>query len=376
MRDRAARRRGARHGTGRATTLSPKTVTLAPSSPTGEPSEAQALVVTHYFDADDLEGSATVRLTGKRVGSHGRQNLTDVFTQDDRIDDIEPGCGPTSVTSWVYGLAPGEWAVTAEVVSTGDRRRPVFIARAGWSFRRWALSADAPTTVRTRLALLAPLARVPGVIPGIWPALGAAAVMIALVMQRIMQPHENVSVDVPIVVPLAALAAGLLGAKVWYAVLHPGPLRRALLGGWAVDGFLVVAPIVAVLSLLALGLPVAAFLDAVTPGLFLAVAIGRIGCFFAGCCAGRYTKSRWGIWSSDRKVGARRIPAQILESAAGLAIAAISTFVILVHAPRIDGTIFVGALVAYLVVRQALLRLRAERREFLWRRSGTARLSS
>ena len=89
----------------------------------------------------------------------------------------------------------------------------------------------------------------------------------------------------------------------------------------------------------------------------------------AGCCAGRVTDSRWGIWSSDRKVGARRIPAQILESAAGLAIAAVTTGLILGHVPRIDGTIFIGAFAVYLVVRQALLRVRAERREFLWRRT-------
>jgi phosphatidylglycerol:prolipoprotein diacylglycerol transferase len=213
------------------------------------------------------------------------------------------------------------------------------------------------------------LAGIPAVIPGIWPVLGAVAVLLAIVIQRVLLPHENVAVEVPLIVPLAALAAGLLGAKVWYAVLHPGPWRKAILGGWAVDGFLVVAPIVAIAILLALGLPVAKFLDAVTPGLFVAVAIGRIGCFFAGCCAGRITDSRWGIWSSDRKIGARRIPAQILESLAGLAIAAITTLLILGHAPRIDGTIFIGALAVYLVVRQALLRVRAERREFLWRRT-------
>lgn len=108
----------------------------------------------------------------------------------------------------------------------------------------------------------------------------------------------------------------------------------------------------------------AAFLDAVTPGLFLAVAIGRVGCFLAGCCAGRVTRSRWGIWTSDRKVGARRIPAQILESAAGLMIGLASTILILGHVPRVDGSIFIGAFAVYFVVRQSLLRVRAERREF------------
>lgn len=78
----------------------------------------------------------------------------------------------------------------------------------------------------------------------------------------------------------------------WYAVLYPGPWQRALLGGWAVDGFLVVALIVAIVALVVFGLPVARFLDASIPGIFLAVAIGRVGCFFAGCCAGRCTRAR------------------------------------------------------------------------------------
>ena len=145
-----------------------------------------------------------------------------------------------------------------------------------------------------------------------------------------------------------------------------GPHRR--LGGRRV---LVGSPLVAVAALVIQGLPVAAFLDAVTPGVFLAVAIGRVGCFFAGCCAGRVTGSRLGLWSSDRKVLARRIPTQIIEGAAGRAIAGIATVVILGHVPRVDGAIFLASPAAYFLVRQSLMRLRAERRDFLSRRSPT-----
>jgi len=334
---------------------------------------AEALIVTHSFDPGDLDGASIVRLAGRRIGARGHANLIDTFTQEDPVQGIVPGSGPASVTSWVFGLAPGEWEVTAEVQGIADRRsRPRPILPARWSWRRWALSADASTRVRTHVAPLAQLAGSPAVIPGIWPVLGAVAVLLAIVIQRMMLPHENAAVDVPLAVPLAALAAGMLGSKIWYAVLHPGPWRQAILGGWAVDGFLVVAPVVAIAILLVFGLPVAKFLDAVTPGLFVAVAIGRIGCFFAGCCAGGVTDSRWAIWSSDRRIGARRIPAQILESLAGLAIATVTTVLILAHASRMDGTIFVGALAVYLSVRQALLRVRAERREFLWRRTAAA----
>ena len=376
MSNRAARRREGKHHAGRKPTAVVATVApVAVADPSAEGVEPEALVVTHYFDADDLQGSTTVRLTGRRIGAQGNENLRDAFTQNDRVDGIVAGSGPASVTSWVYGLTPGEWEVTAEVIKpvTGRRRASsASVPPARWSWRRWALSTDAPSRVKTRFAPLAPLAGSPAVVPGIWPVLGVLAVLLAIVLQRVMLPHENVAAEVPLIVPLAALGAGLLGAKIWYAVLHPGPWRKAILGGWAVDGFLVVAPVIAIAILLASSLPVGKFLDAVTPGLFVGVAVGRIGCFFAGCCAGRATNSRWGIWSSDRKVGARRIPAQILESAVGLAIAGITALLILGHAPRIDGTIFLGAFVVYLIIRQALLRVRAERREYLWRRSSPA----
>lgn len=370
MSNRAARRREPKHSTKR-----PPAVVATPA-PVASSVEPEALVLTHSFNAEDLHGSATVRLTGRRVGAQGNKNLMDRFTQEDGFDGMVAGSGPASVTSWVYGLAPGAWEVAAEIVRPTDRRagtRPILPAH--WSWRRWALSADSPIPVKTRFAPLAPLAGSPAVIPGIWPVLGVLAVLLAIVIQRVMLPHENVAVEVPLVVPLVALAAGLLGAKLWYAVLHPGPWRQAILGGWAVDGFLVVATVAAIAILLTFNLPVATFLDAVTPGLFVAVAIGRIGCFFAGCCAGRVTDSRWGIWSSDRKVGARRIPAQILESATGLTIAAVTALLILAHAPRLDGAIFIGAFVVYLLVRHALLRLRAERREFLWRRTAPEGIS-
>lgn len=363
MSNRAARRQAAKRTP---VTSQPQATTTATST------DPEALVVTHFFDGSDMPDSRvpmSILLTGRRVGTHGNRDRVDVFSQEDRVPRLLPDSGPASVTSWIYGLEPGEWSVTAELVSPERRARNVRVQPARWSWRHWSVSADASSPVKTRWAPLAPLARVPGVVPGIWPALAAIAIVSALLVQRAMLPHENVSTDVPVSASLFALLAGLIGAKVWYAVLHPGPWRTALLGGWAVDGFLLVASIVVVGSLVVLSLPVAAVLDAITPGLFLAVAIGRIGCFLAGCCAGRVTESRFGVWSSDRRVGARRVPVQLLESGVGLAIASVATIVILAHVPRIDGVIFVSALAVYFGARQSLLRVRAERRDFLWRRS-------
>lgn len=84
-------------------------------------------------------------------------------------------------------------------------------------------------------------------------------------------------------------------------------------------------------------------------------------CFFTGCCAGRCTASRWGIWSSDRRIGARRVPTQLLEAAAGLLLAA--TAGVLFFAPVPDGVVFIGGAAAYIAARQFLLPLRAESRQ-------------
>ena len=350
-----------------------------PANAQAESSEAvelEALVVTHWFDSGEGEEpySATVRLTGRRGGIHGMPKPQDTFVQEDKIDGIVPGSGPVSITSWVYGRQPGEWTVSAELLrprgDAGRGRRVTAepIRPAAWSWRRWKLSTGSAGTVKTRWAMLAPLARMPGVIPGIWPALGVLGALVALVTQVAILAHENVAVGQFLVVSLLALGFGLIGAKLWNAVLHPGPWRQWI-QGWSVDGFLVVALVVAVAALLAFDLPVGVFLDAATPGLFFGVAIGRVGCFVTGCCAGRWTRSRWGVWSSDRRVGARRVPAQLLESAAGLVIGGMAALLVLGHPPRIDGAVFVAAFAVYVLVRQAVLRVRAERREFSWRRS-------
>ncbi len=346
-------------------------------APSSEAVEPEALVVTHWFDSGEAGEpySATVRLAGRREGIHGTLKQRDTFSQQETVDGIVPGSGPVSISTWVYGLQPGEWTVSAEVMRpTGDggRSRRVMaetLHRATWSWRRWAVATGPATVVKTRWALPAPLARIPAVVPGSFTVLGALGVVVALVVQAAILARENVPLGPSLVASLVALVVGLVAAKLWYGVLHPGPWRKVIMGGWAVDGFLVVAPAVAVAMLLALDLPVGVFLDATAPGIFLAVAIGRIGCFLTGCCAGRCTSSRWGVWSSDRRVGARRIPTQLLESLAGLLIGVIATMLVLGHAPAVNGFVFVTALAVYALVRQVLLRLRAEARKYSWRRS-------
>lgn len=359
----------------------------APSMPIGGPSgdkagdkaaaaaaEPEALVVTGWFESGDgsTPYSATVRFTGRRADQHGMPRARDTFVQEEVIDRVLPGTGPVSITTWVYGLEPGEWSVSADLARVANaaaeavppaRSRPIAsrpVRPAAWSWRRWGLTTAPEGPLKTRWALLAPLARIPAVLPGSYPVLAVMATLVAVALQSAILANEGVQVGRSLVVSLLAITSGLAGAKLWYKALHPG--ESLIKGGWAVDGFLIVAPVTAVASMLVLGVPLGAFLDASTPGLFFAVAIGRVGCFLTGCCAGRVTTSRWGVWSSDRRVGTRRIPAQLVESAAGLVIGAASLLPVLGETRPVHGFIFVIALGAYAVLRQAFLRLREEQR--------------
>ena len=263
----------------------------------------------------------------------------------------------------------GEWDVTAELVGPERARAAtpdLHLPRASWSWRRWSVHPVERTPVRTRWALLAPLARSPAVVPGSFTLLAFVAIVGAILSQPIFFAQLGVDAGAALAASTLGLIAGLLGAKAWYMVLK-GPSRQTLREGWSVDGFLVVAPATAVLFAAAQGLAIGAYLDSVAPGIFLAVAIGRVGCFLTGCCAGRPTAG-WGIWSSDRRVGARRVPAQLLESAVGLALASLSALLV---GGLLGGTglVFVITVAVYIVSRQGLLRLRAEARPYSWRRA-------
>jgi phosphatidylglycerol:prolipoprotein diacylglycerol transferase len=334
--------------------------------------EPEALAATFSFDPGG-EGEpydAVVRLTGRRVGVTGTPRASDSFSQDETIEGVIPGTGPVSVTAWVYGLRPGEWTVDARLIrgprtsgTVGGMRAGTSLPvdRASWSWRRWALSPVPSGPIKTRWALLAPLARQPAVIPGIYSALAVIGFILALAVQAAILTSQGVDFGSPLFASLIALGAGLGGAKVWYKVLNPDK-AWFVGGGWAVDGFLVVFPLVGAITLYSWDLPVGRVFDATTPGIFFAVAIGRVGCFFTGCCAGRCTASRWGIWSSDRRVGARRVPTQLLEAAAGLGLGVVTLVIVLAGGLLLPGAVFVVAFAMYAAVRQVLLRLRTERR--------------
>lgn len=314
--------------------------------------EPQAIGLTYWFDAaqDGDPYPVAVRFTGRRLDVEGTSGPKDAFQVVATLDRVLPGSGRVALTHRVHGVAPGRWQVTADahVLSTprADGARV--------SARRL------PRATSEGVSTYAPLVRVraPGVVLGAWPALVGLGVVAALTLQSVLAASRGLPVSRVLLIALTACLLGLIGAKVYYRVTHLEEKGGLLTTGMSIQGFVIAAIATFLLGSTVDGMPVGQLLDVTVPSLLLGQAIGRLGCFFGGCCAGLPTSSRWGLWSSDRSVGVRRIPVQVLESTMAAALAVTTLLMVLGSALRVDGLVFVAGFATYTVGRQFLFPLR------------------
>ena len=125
----------------------------------------------------------------------------------------------------------------------------------------------------------------------------------------------------------------------------------------AMYGGLLLAVPASVPLLSAFGLPFWSFWDIAIITILIGMAFTRVGCLLNGCCAGRPSTSRFGIYLADhRGVWQRRIPTQLFEAAWGLVVLALSQLLVGPETPA--GTRFLSAVAAYGLGRVVLERLR------------------
>ena len=313
--------------------------------------EPHALGVTYWFEPPGDGGpySVTVRLRGRRIGVKGRPRRHDTFEKVERVDAIRPGTGPIALTSRLTDVATGEWHVTATAdaapASPGTRR---------------AASIRLPSASSTGATAYAPVVRIsaPGARLAAWPALVGVGLVSALITQYLLGRHAGLPALRVLGLSLLSSLVGAVGAKVYYLVEHRSERSPLLTAGMCIQGFVISAIATLVVSALATGVAVGTLLDVTAPGLLWAMTIGRFGCFFGGCCAGRATPSRLGLWSSNRRLGLRRIPTQLLEAALALIIGGAAAAVVLADAASPPALLFAAAMAAYTLGRQLLFPLR------------------
>lgn len=304
-----------------------------------EDAEPHGLAATYSFDTTGwtTTGPVTIGFVGTRLDGNGGPE--DKFERTERLDGLGPATGKVTLTTRPGHVAPGRWRVVA-----GPVENP-----AGHPLPRKAIHTS------TQFGLLT---HGPGVRLFAWPALIGLGALVAIILQGLLAARA----DLP-VLPMLALSGlgcliGFLGGKVWWLVVNRRPVREFLTSGACIQGFLLVALAVLTAGALMLGISAGAVLDVTAPGIFLGMAIGRPGCFLTGCCVGRPTTSRWGLWSTDRRLGIRRIPVQLYEAAVALLIGVAGLVLVLGVTPPFPGAVFVGTTAAYTLARQFLFRLR------------------
>lgn len=321
--------------------------------------QPQALGVTYWFDApaQGEPSQVAIRFTGKRIGANTKAGPRDRFDVVEKVEAVAPGSGPVAVTTRIRDVAPGRWQVTAAPVQDSPRRPAKFGSAP--PPRKGAATAVGSTAFAPVLSVLAPGARL-----GAWSGLVAVGAVVALLVQSLLATRTGLPAGRVLLLSLVACLVGVAGAKLYYVVGHlvKGDLGRGfdlLTGGMCIQGFVLGAVAVLLVGGSLAGVGVGPLLDVTTPGMMFGMTVGRFGCFFGGCCAGRPTAARWGLWSSDRRVGMRRVPTQLLESAAALVIGLTALGVVWVAPPSPAGVVFVAAMAAYTLARQLLFPLRA-----------------
>lgn len=117
------------------------------------------------------------------------------------------------------------------------------------------------------------------------------AFMLAFYVVHVRAPEAGIDSDSLLPVYLAVGAGGLFGARFLYLLaVNPSDLFSS--GGWLAAGGMayyggVLGGLAAMLAVAKMqAVPLWKLMDLAAPAVVLALGIGRLGCFFAGCCHG------------------------------------------------------------------------------------------
>ena len=175
------------------------------------------------------------------------------------------------------------------------------------------------------------------------------------------------------------LIAGLVGAKLLLVLVDfhyyqrsPRELWSIFQSGGVFYGGLIGGALVAWWYARRHGLAGWSTADALAPGVVLGQAIGRLGCFAAGCCWGKPTSLPWAVTFTDvyasRAVGTPMDtplhPSQLYESGAAFLIFAFLLW--LLPRKRFDGQVALAYVALYSAVRFGLEFLRGDPERGSW----------
>jgi phosphatidylglycerol:prolipoprotein diacylglycerol transferase len=158
----------------------------------------------------------------------------------------------------------------------------------------------------------------------------------------------------------------------WQFYLHnPGEIftLATLQAAGVFHGGFLAALLFAFLYMRSQRMPLALTMDCFAPGIALGHAIGRLGCFAAGCCWGRECNLPWAVTFHSQEaanvpLGVPLHPAQLYESAANLLLFAFLYRVF--GKPHRPGTVIGFYLVLYGLIRFVIEFFRFHEQSLVW----------
>jgi phosphatidylglycerol:prolipoprotein diacylglycerol transferase len=197
----------------------------------------------------------------------------------------------------------------------------------------------------------------------------ATGVLVGIYLSAKLSERQGISPEKAWDLGVLAILAAVVGAKVmliindWsHYMANPGEIfsLSTLRAGGVYSGGVIAAVAVSVWFIRRNHLPTLRTCDAFAPGLALGHAIGRLGCFAAGCCYGKPTRLPWGVvftdplayFNSGTPLGIPLHPTQIYESIVEL----INFFILywLIKRKKFDGQVIGAYLFLYGVARYFL----------------------
>jgi phosphatidylglycerol:prolipoprotein diacylglycerol transferase len=130
----------------------------------------------------------------------------------------------------------------------------------------------------------------------------AAAYLLGLKLAMVRAKARNLDQTRVLDLGIYIIISALIGAKLLLLVTdfrtfvdNPRELLTLARSGGVFYGGLIVAVTVALWYIRRIGLPLWTTCDVFAPGIALGHVVGRMGCFFAGCCYGKPTDVAWAI---------------------------------------------------------------------------------
>lgn len=191
----------------------------------------------------------------------------------------------------------------------------------------------------------------------------------AILVSRAFAKKNDIDPQIMTDLVFTILVSALIGARLMYVIINFGYYKNDLIaifklwdGGLVFYGGFITSVIGSSIFIKIKKLKLWATADIIAPSIALGHAIGRIGCFFAGCCYGEETSVSWAIRFSDpdslAPLGVFLHPTQLYSVFSNLSIFLI--LLLIYKFKKFHGQVFFSYLLIYSIFRSYIETLRGD----------------